>query len=154
MKKILATAIGLVLGISFLLAEAWPPFSDLLWKMDINGDKRISRSEWKGDADRFQLCNVDGNAFLTQGEYDRTAKDYADNYDQGLDEFEMFLTRPMDQDHDQKVSAAEFTSYPNPYGGAPVAFADLDKNKDGFVTAEEFAAWFARETLKAQRGIH
>jgi len=154
MKKSFTPVGLLILGGFFVLAATdWPPFSELLRRMDFSGDQRISHTEWKGDEGRFRICDEDNNGLLTQYEYERTAQDYQNAYEQGFDEYEMYFLRPMDRDGDNKISAAEFTSYAHPYGGEPVSFAALDTNADGFITDAEYAPWFANETLLAMRGL-
>ena len=127
-------------------------YAVLLKKMDKNNDKRISRSEWTGNEVMFQIYDKDKNGMLTASEYDDVSRDYQANLDQGEDEF-ADLIRERDRNSDGKISESEFSGYENENTHQPVAFGSIDKNGDGFITSDEFAPWWAVETLKAQRGI-
>jgi len=151
MKKV-PFALGsliIIFGFFLALAEDFQTFDALLRQMDRNHDNRISRSEWKGKAELFAIYDKDGNGVLLRNEYETTMKDYQAAYDQGFDEFRTMLRG----DPDHPIPAGSYPGYANPYTAEQVPFSELDKNGDGTLTAEEFASWFAYETLKAMRGL-
>lgn len=120
-------------------ASSGSPFSgasstDLLFitaaqTWDLNKDNTVTCSEWKQYTTQyFQEADANRDGVLTADEF-RTisAQDKL---------FETADLSYFDQNHDGKLTLAEFTESPNP------AFQRLDRNHDCQIVSEEFARQF------------
>jgi Ca2+-binding EF-hand superfamily protein len=90
-----------------------------LKKMDTNGDQKIERSEWQGQAENFDVLDADKDGFLTRREFGQALKDRGQ---QALKHF--------DANSDGKIAREEWTRNAK-------AFDRLDANGDGFLTPDE-----------------
>ena len=89
--------------------------------MDTDGDRKISKDEWKGSAEAFDRLDSDDDGFISaeeglQARRGRGARGMGPGQ--------------MDTNGDQKISKDEWK-------GSAEAFDRLDSNDDGFITAEE-----------------
>lgn len=88
-------------------------------KMDTNGDQKVAREEWRGQAEGFDKLDADKDGFLTREELGQGIKD------QGVK-----ALKQLDANSDGKIAREEWTR--NARG-----FDRLDTNGDGFLTADE-----------------
>ena len=64
-------------------APEYPPFDDLLNRLDTNKDGQLSAEEWSHDADfkdHFGWVDMDKDGFATRGEYDAKQKESVTDY--------------------------------------------------------------------------
>ncbi|MDA1195841.1 MAG: EF-hand domain-containing protein [Planctomycetota bacterium] len=139
-----------------------------LLAMDTDGDKRVSRAEWKGPPDAFDRFDGNKDGFLDaqdgaagrmdgdrkakgdrKGKGDRRAKGEGagEGMDEGHDAEELkarTLARfaEIDKDGDGRLTAEELP--------APRLLELADADKDGAVTAEEFVAFTQRRGRSGQ----
>jgi hypothetical protein len=89
-------------------------------ELDANGDRRVSRDEWRGDRASFTRLDENRDGYLTRAEIgtpDGTADDFA----------------TLDVDRNGVVTRGEWQA-------SAASFGRLDTNKDGRLTAIEYAA--------------
>ena len=123
----------------------------VLKPQDKDGDGKVSASEWQGAPERFKRADTNGDGFVTREEVqeaasERVRKATQKQRGQGAggpsgpggpggarlapEERAANLLKTQDQDGDGKVSATEFK-------GREQAFRRMDRNNDGFLTAQE-----------------
>ncbi|HYR87268.1 MAG TPA: signal transduction protein [Terriglobia bacterium] len=91
-------------------------------KLDTNKDGKISKDEWKGQANLFDRLDTNHDGFLTMDEMKQGRQAARQNWGQNL--------QNMDADHDGKISRQEWQ-------GRAEMFDRLDADHDGFVTKDE-----------------
>jgi len=126
-------------------------FQRFFTRMDANHDGKISKDEWKGNPSVFDHLDQDQDSVITSAEMaaasgafqqstskisEKKEKSVAKQHPQdpakptsGSDTFQRML-KAMDANHDGKISSSE-------WNGGESTWEKLDKNKDGFVTADE-----------------
>ena len=90
-----------------------------LRQLDTNKDGVISRSEWRGDAAKFDRLDTNHDGVLSQT--DRASRDGQSRY------------RGMDRNNDGVVTRAEWR-------GNDTSFRQHDRNGDGVLSADEVRA--------------
>jgi Ca2+-binding EF-hand superfamily protein len=94
-------------------------------KMDVNGDGRISRDEWKGPAEAFNRIDADGDGALTGAELAQAMPG------RGVKRGRAGMNPPaMDTNRDGRISRDE-------WNGSAEAFNRIDANGDGYLTTDE-----------------
>ncbi len=111
-----------------------PRFSkeDIIKRMDQDGDGKLSKSEFRMGADRFDQMDKNKDGFVTSDEFEMPS--FGGNGQGGFNgrmpsKDEIF--KMSDRDGDGKIAESEFRM------GADM-FKRLDKNGDGFITPDEF----------------
>lgn len=111
-----------------------PRFSkeDIIKRMDQDGDGKLSKSEFRMGADRFDQMDKNKDGFITADEFEMPS--FGGNGQGGFNgrmpsKDEIF--KMSDRDGDGKISESEFRF------GAD-RFKQMDKNGDGFITPDEF----------------
>lgn len=84
---------------------------------DVNGDGKLSRTEWTGLAQKFRIWDADKDNSLSESELEAT------------DEAELVM-KLADADGDEKVARAEWAQFAQ-------AFPRLDKGRDGSIDRDE-----------------
>jgi Ca2+-binding EF-hand superfamily protein len=102
-----------------------------LKKWDTNGDQKIDRNEWRGQAENFDVFDADKDGFLTRQEYSKALKDRGQA---ALNHF--------DANSDGKIAREEWTLNAK-------AFDKLDSNSDGFLTPDELRQAKVRRNKKS-----
>ena len=87
---------------------------------DTDNDGKVSKAEFKGPAEKFTELDKNGDGFITADEVPQAP---AGGMHEGF-------IKHFDTDNDGKVSKAEFK-------GPAEKFTELDKNADGFISADE-----------------
>jgi Ca2+-binding EF-hand superfamily protein len=111
-----------------------PPFEQQRFRgMDRNNDGVITRSEWRGSRQSFEVHDWNNDSVLTGDEVneasarlDRTADDEA--YDT-MDSFEY-----LDEDNSNRIEARE-------WHGTVIAFNRLDVNNDDALSRQEMYSY-------------
>lgn len=118
--------------------------------MDKDGDGRLSRAEFTGQAPLFDRLDIDQDGFLTKEEVDRLRPDRADSPPEAAKpeapkraaqtvapDVLPPRVRAMDLNNDGAISREEFS------GRAPL-FGRLDTDGDGVLSPKEIRAGFAQ----------
>ena len=96
----------------------------MIERHDLDGDGKISRDEFPGPDEHFDLLDVNGDGFLDEDE---------SSVDLRPESMELPVPQPFyedDADGDGKVSRSEFT-------GPADHFDRLDLNGDGYIDEDE-----------------
>ena len=101
------------------------PGDALFRRLDTNGDKKISKEEWKLNADLFAKFDANGDGFVTADEV--TPKTRGDEMPAGRGADAMF--RKLDKNKDGKIDATEMPDERR--------LATLGRDGDGFVSRAE-----------------
>lgn len=128
-----------------------PQKGDFVARLDANQDGKVSADEFDGPAEHFAELDQNGDGYLVESEAPgpRCKRDPAERSPRGEAQEEQgqrpprgeemdenpqakFMLR-LDADRDGQVSADEFD-------GPEDHFAELDKNGDGYITADEAPA--------------
>ncbi len=104
-------------------------------KFDKDKDGKVSKDEFPGPAERFPQMDKNGDGFITADEVQAGRPPRMGGIPDGTGPKGMGLNfiRKFDKDNDGKVSKDEFP-------GPAEHFSNIDKNGDGFVTADEVQA--------------
>jgi Ca2+-binding EF-hand superfamily protein len=94
--------------------------------MDRNGDGVITRDEWRGSDRSFRNHDWNGNGVLSGAEVGAGGAVEREDLDRSL-------FGHLDRDSDGRLSRRE-------WGGTEAAWREMDTNRDGFVTRQEFYA--------------
>jgi RNA polymerase sigma factor (sigma-70 family) len=117
-------------------------FRKRMREMDADGDGRVSRAEWKGEAAGFDRFDVNKDGFLDKDDRPAGGKGMPGGGTPPLDGAAVLARwKKMDSDGDGKVSKDEYTG--------DFAFEGLDTDKDGFLT--EVDAKTLAERMGAER---
>ncbi len=102
----------------------------MIERFDSNGDGKLSLDEFKaGRAQRFTRMDADGDGKLSMAEIDQAGQGMQRRVD---------MLKAADTNGDGFVSLDEYNA------SSERDFAQLDADKDGFVTADELAAMMKR----------
>jgi Ca2+-binding EF-hand superfamily protein len=94
--------------------------------MDRNGDGVITRSEWRGNDRSFRNHDWNGDGVLSGAEV-------APGGEVEREDLDRSLFGHLDRNNDGRLSRAE-------WGGTDASWREMDANRDGFVTRQEFYA--------------
>jgi Ca2+-binding EF-hand superfamily protein len=97
--------------------------------MDRNQDGRITRSEWRGNAEAFSRRDRNGDGVLAGREL-RAQRRNANRNRNRNDDTRMDTLGASDRNRDGVLSRGEWT-------GSREEFDRIDRNRDGYITASE-----------------
>ncbi|HEX9933656.1 MAG TPA: EF-hand domain-containing protein, partial [bacterium] len=104
--------------------------------MDTNGDKQISREEWKGKSELFDLLDFNNDGILTKADSLSITDAYNGIYNQMVDDFGRYLLK-NDTNGDYRISRSEYEGMQD-FWKNQMTFEQVDLNGDGFITAQEY----------------